>query len=496
MEKNNKTMMTDFYELTMAQTYFDAGKKDEIAYFDTFFRKNPFEGGYTISNGVDNIIEYINNFKFTEEDIEYLKEQEKFTEEFLDYLKDIKFTGDIYAVPDGTPVFPNEPVITVKAPIIEAQIIETAVLAHFNHGSLVSTAAKRITNEAKGIPVMEFGARRARGVDSAIEASKYAYIGGCAGTSNVYAAKKYDIPVMGTMAHSMIQNFDTEYEAFMAYAKSNPDNCVFLVDTYDTLKSGIPNAIRVAKEYLIPNGYKFKGIRIDSGDLIYLSKAARQMMDEAGFPDVKICLSNGLNEYSIRDFASKGAVIDSIGAGDNIAAAKERVGGVYKLVAIEKDGKIIPKVKVSGDTVKTTNPGYKKAYRFYDQDTHKVLGDVITTYDEVIPKDKYTLVDEQNPWKQTLIEDYYVRELQVPIFKDGKLVYNEPNIHERKKYCDAEFATLTDRITDVSNPHTYYVDLSEKEKELKEYMLFEATKKAAETAMENNGYAKTIGGKK
>lgn len=492
---NNKTMMTDFYELTMAQTYFEAGKKDEVAYFDVFFRKNPFEGGYTISNGLDNIIEYINNFKFTNEDIEYLRQTGSFTEEFLEYLKDLKFTGDIYAVPDCTPVFPNEPVITIKAPIIEAQIIETAVLAHFNHGSLVSTATKRITNEAKGIPVMEFGARRARGVDSAIEASKYAYIAGCCGTSNVYAAKKYDIPAMGTMAHSMIQAFDSEYEAFLAYAKSNPNNAVFLVDTYDTLKSGIPNAIRVAKEYLIPNGYKFKGIRIDSGDLIYLSKAARQMLDDAGFHDATICLSNGLNEYTIRDFINKGAVIDSIGAGDNIAASKERVGGVYKLVAIEKDGKIIPKVKVSGDTVKTTNPGYKKVYRFYDQDTHKVLGDVVAVHDEEISKNKYTLVSERDPWKKTKLEDYYVRELQIPIFVNGKQVYDEPDITARKRYCDEEFETLTDRITDVSNPHTYYVDLSEKEKELKEYMLYEATKKAAETAIENNGYAKTIGGK-
>ena len=491
--ENNKTMMTDYYELTMAQTYFDAGKKDEVAYFDVFFRNNPFNGGYTISNGVDNIIEYINNFKFTDEDIEYLRQQGDFTEEFLSYLKNLKFSGDIYAVPDGTPVFPNEPVITIKAPVIEAQIIETAVLAHFNHGSLVTTAAKRITNEAKNIPVMEFGARRARGVDSAIEASKYAYIGGCCGTSNVYAAKKYDIPALGTMAHSMIQKFDSEYEAFLAYAKSNPNNAVFLVDTYDTLKSGIPNAIKVAKEYLIPNGYPFKGIRIDSGDLTYLSKAARQMLDEAGFVDAKICLSNGLNEYSIKDFLSNGAVIDSIGAGDNIAASKERLGGVYKLVALEKEGEIVPKIKVSGDTVKTTNPGYKKLYRFYDVDTHKVLGDVITVYDEKIPKEKYTLVSDRDPWKKTLLEDYVVRELKVPIFINGEQVYEEPTIHERKKYCDSEFETLTDRITDVNNPHTYYVDLSEKEKELKEYMLFEATKKAAEVAINNNGYAKTIG---
>lgn len=496
MEKNNKTMMTDFYELTMAQTYFDAGKKDEIAYFDTFFRKNPFEGGYTITNGLDNIIEYINNFEFTEEDIDYLREQGKFTEEFLDYLKNMKFTGDIYAIPDGTPVFPNEPVITVRAPIIEAQIIETAVLAHFNHGSLVTTAAKRITNEAKGRDVGEGGARRARGVDSAIEASKYSYIGGCSGTSNVYAAKKYDIPALGTMAHSIIQKFDTEYDAFMAYAKSNPNNCIFLVDTYDTLKSGIPNAIRVAKEFLIPNGYPFKGIRIDSGDLVYQSRIARQMLDDAGFPDTKICLSNGLDEYSIRELIHKGAKVDTFLSGDNIAASKERVGGVYKLVAIEKDGQIIPKVKVSGDTVKTTNPGYKKVYRFYDQDTHKVLGDVIAMHDEVIPKDKYTLISDRDPWKKTEIEDYFVRELQVPVFINGKQVYEEPNIHERRKYCDDEFATLTDRITDITNPHTYYVDLSKKEKELKEYMLSEAVRKAAETAIENNGYAKVMGVKK
>ena len=488
--KNNKTLMTDFYELTMAQTYFDAGKKDDIAYFDVFFRKNPFNGGYTISGGLDNIIDYIKNFEITEEDINYLRSQNCFSEEFLNYLKNLKFSGDVYAVPDGTPVFPNEPVITIKAPIIEAQLIETAVLAHFNHGSLVSTAAKRITNAANGIPVMEFGARRARGVDSAIEASKYAYIAGCCGTSNVYAAKKYDIPALGTMAHSLVQSFDSEYDAFLTYAKSNPDNCVFLVDTYDILKSGIPNAIKVAKEYLIPNGYKFKGIRIDSGDLVYLSKAARNMLDEEGFSDTKICLSNGLNEYSIKDALSSGAVIDSVGAGDNIAASKERMGGVYKLVAIVKDGEIIHKIKVSEDTVKTTNPGYKKLYRFYDHDTGKVLGDVIATYDEEIDKEGYMLVSDRDPWKKTKLEDYYVKELTKQIYKDGNLVYDEPSIHERKKYCDIEFETLTDRITDISNPHTYYVDLSEKEKELKDYMLHDTTKKTATLALNNNGYYK------
>lgn len=493
---DNDTDATDWYEYTMDETYYNSGMHNMVAYFDLFFRTNPFKGGYTITNGLDNIIDFIKNFKFTDEIIEHMREKGTFSDEYLEHLRDLEFTGDVYAIPDGTPVFPNEPIVTVRAPIEQAQALETALLAYFNHGALVTTGTKRMVNEAKGRPIGEGGLRRARGIDSGIEASKYAYMGGCVGTSNTKAARKYDIPEMGTMGHSMIEAYETEYEAFMAYAKTNPNNCIFLVDTYDTLKSGILNAIRVAKEFLIPNGYPFKGIRIDSGDLVYQSKMARQILDDAGFYDTKICLSNGLDEYSIRNYINNGAEVDTFLAGDNIIAPKERVGGVYKLVAIEKDGQIIPKVKVSSDTVKTTNPGYKKVYRFYDQDTHKVVGDVIAMHDEVIPKDKYTLISDRDPWKRTLIEDYYVRELQVPIFKDGKLVYNEPNIHERKKYCDAEFATLTDRITDITNPHTYYVDLSEKEKELKEYMLSEAVRKAAETAIENNGYAKVMGGVK
>lgn len=487
---NNKTMMTDFYELTMAQTYFDQGKKDEVAYFDIFFRSNPFNGGYTMTGGLEETIEYLQNFKFEEDDIDFLRTTGSFSEEFLAYLKDLKFTGDLYAMPDGTAAFPNEAVLTVRANMVEAQIIETALLANFNHGSLVTTKAKRVTSAAKKIPVMEFGARRARGVDSAIEASKHAYIGGCAGTSNVYAGKKYDIPVLGTMAHSLIQEETCEYEAFLAYAKSHPDNCVFLVDTFDTLKSGIPNAIRVSKEYLEPNGYKLKGIRIDSGDLVYLSKAAKQMLVDAGYPDATICLSNGLDEYSITNMLNKGAVIDSIGAGDNIAASKERVGGVYKLVAVEKDGEVIPKIKVSGDTVKTTNPGVKKVYRFYDFDNGKVLGDVIAREDEIIPENKYTLVSDKDPWKKTEITDYRVRELQVPIFKNGELVYQEPTLKEKQAYCEEEYQTLTDRITDIDDPHTYYVDLSEKMRNLKEYMLYEAMNNASQTAMENIGYQK------
>ncbi len=487
---NNKTMMTDFYELTMAQSYFDQGKQDEKVYFDIFFRKNPFNGGYTMTGGLEETIEYLQNFKFEEDDIEFLRSTGTFSEDFLDYLKSLRFTGDLYAMPDGTAAFPNEAVLTVHANIIEAQIIETALLANFNHGSLVTTKAKRVTSAAGKIPVMEFGARRARGIDSAIEASKHAFIGGCVGTSNTYAGKKYGIPVLGTMAHSYIQESESEYEAFLAYAKSHPDNCVFLVDTFDTLKSGIPNAIRVSKEYLEPNGYKLKGIRIDSGDLVYLSKAAKQMLIDEGYPDATICLSNGLDENSITDLLNKGAVIDSIGAGDNIAASKERVGGVYKLVAVEKDGEVIPKIKVSGDAIKITNPGVKKTYRFYDIDSGKVLGDVIANTSETISKEKYTLVSDQEPWKKTEINDYFVRELQETIFKNGELVYQQPTLKEKQTYCEEEYQTLTDEITDIHNLHNYYVNLSENMRRLKEYMLYEAMNNASQIAMGNIGYPK------
>ena len=484
----NKTLMTDFYELTMAQTYFDKKEQDKKVYFDVFFRKNPFNGGYTIMGGLDNIVEYINNFKISEDDINYLRSLNKFSEEFLNYLKELKFTGDIFAIPDGTVIFPNEPVITVRANIIEAQLIETALLTCFNHGSLVTTASKRITN-ATDKPVMEFGARRARGIDSAIEASKYAYVGGCCGTSNTLAAKKYDLPLMGTMAHSMICDADSEYEAFLDYAKSNPDNCVFLVDTFDTLRSGIPNAIRVADEYLKPNGYKFKGIRIDSGDLAYLSKEARRLLDDAGYKDTTICLSNGLNEETIKSLVNQEACFDSLGVGDNIAASKERVGGVYKLVAVEKEGELIPKIKVSNDTIKTINPGYKKVYRFYDKTTNYALGDVIILNDEIIPKNKYTLIDPNAEWKQTTITNYDVRELQVPIFIDGTQVYDVPSAEESKEYCDQEFKTIYPEIKRISNPHGYYVDLSKKllklKKELIEQVVSQGGKQLVKCAKKN-----------
>lgn len=472
----NKTLVTDLYELTMAQTYFLEGKKDEILYFDIFFRENPFKGGYTISGGLDEIIEYIENFHFTAEDIEYLQSLNLFQKEFLEYLKTLRFTGDVYAVPDGTVIFPNEPIITVKADSITAQILETALLASFNHASLVTTSAKRITSAAKNIPVMEFGARRARGIDSSVEASKYAFIGGCVGTSNTYAGKKYNIPVLGTMAHSLVTEEKDEYTAFLGYAKANPNNCVFLVDTYDTLKSGVKNAIKVAKDYLTPNNLPFKGIRIDSGDLAYLSKEARKLLDASGYKETTICLSNSLDEFTIKDLIEQGASFNSLGVGDNIAASKERLGGVYKLVAVTKNNEISPRMKVSDNPFKTTTPGFKKTIRFYDKETGYALGDVVALREEIINEEQYTLVDSTETWKKKTISNYIIRELQVPIFIKGQKVYQTPSITEKQAYCQKEYDTLYPEVTRLLNPHEYYVDLSDKLRELKENMIIASRK--------------------
>lgn len=468
----NKTMMTDLYELTMAQTYFNAGEKDKIAVFDAFFRKEPLDAGYAIMAGVDNIIEYIQNLKFTEENIDYLRGLNIFTEDFLMYLSEFHFTGSIYAVPDGTPVFRNEPIVTVRAPIIEAQIIETALLSYLNASICYTTATKKITEVTKDIPVMEFGARRAFGPDAAVEASKCSIIGGAAGTSNVLAGEKYGMPVMGTMAHSLVTEADSEYEAFLNYAKSYPDNCVLLVDTYDTLRSGVPNAIKVAKDYLIPNGYTLKGIRIDSGDLAYLSKEAKKMFIDAGLPNVKICLSNGLNAETLASLIIQGAVIDSIGLGDNIVAPDNaRVGCVYKNVAVEKNGEIFPKIKVSSDAIKTINPGYKKLYRFYDKTSGYAIADLIALHDEVIPTDEYLLIDPASETNQMRIKNYTVRELQEKIFENGKLVYKDKTIFEKRDYCNAEMKTIYPEIKRIFKPHKHYVDLSERLLELKKIMI-------------------------
>ena len=471
----NLTMMTDFYELTMSQAYFKAGKKDEVAVFDAFFRKNPLGGGYGVMGGVDRIIDFIKNAHFNEEDINYLRSTGQFTEDFLEYLKGFKFTGSISAIPDGTPVFGNEPIVTVKAPIIEAQIIETILLSFLNANICYTTAATRVVEAADGIGVMEFGARRAMGPEAALEASKCAVIAGCVGTSNVLAGQEYGVPVMGTMAHSLVTEADTEYEAFLNYAKAYPNNCVLLVDTYDVLKSGVPNAIRVAKEYLIPNGYKLKGIRIDSGDLAYLSKEAKKMFVKAGLPDVKICLSNGLNEKTIKALKEQGAVIDSIGLGDNIVLPdKARVGVVYKNVAVERNGEFVSRIKVSNDAAKAITPGYKKVYRFYDKETGYALGDVIALHEEHIPLDEFTLIDPLNEHNTLTIKNYRVRELQVPIFVDGELVYEDPTIKEKQAYHAVEMKTLYPEVKRTENPHGYYIDLTRKLLELKKALILEA----------------------
>ena len=479
IDEDKDSMVVDMYELPMAKTYFDTGDKDTYVYFDIFFRRNPFKGGYTVSGGLDNIIEFIKNFEYTDEHINYLRSLGKYSEEFLEHLKGTKFTGDLYMVPDGTIVFPNEPVLTIRARTVEAQLLETALLHFFNTGSLITTAAKRITNEARDIPViydeedvpvMEFGSRRSL---SPIETAKYGYIGGCVGTSLMKAGMKYDIPVMGTMAHSLVTFYDDEYTAFKNFAKSNQQDCLFLVDTYDTLREGVPNAIKVAKEFLTPNNIKFKGIRIDSGDLAYLSKEARKMLDEAGYKNAGICLSNGLDEYTIAELKKQGASFTSLGVGDNIAQPLDRVGGVYKLVALEKEGKIIPRIKVSNDSIKTINPGYKKVYRFYDKITNFALGDVVALNHEVIDPDHYTLIHPVDTWKTKELSNYRVRELQEPIFIKGELVYNIPTVTERREYCNQEFATIYPEIKRLSNPHEYYVDLSEELLELKNNMINE-----------------------
>lgn len=481
MKNRNLTMMTDFYELTMSQAYFNAGKKDEEAVFDAFFRKNPLDGGYAVMGGVDRIINFINNAHFNEEDIEYLRQTGQFTEEFLNYLKDFKFTGSIYAVPDGTPVFANEPIVTVKAPIIEAQIIETILLSYLNAGIIHTTAARRVVEAADGIGIMEFGARRALGPDAAVEASKCAMIAGCVGTSNVLAGQEYGFPVLGTMAHSLVTEADTEYEAFLNYAKAYPNNCVLLVDTYDVLKSGVPNAIRVAKEFLIPNGYKLKGIRIDSGDLAYLSREAKKMLVEAGLEDTKICLSNGLNEKTIKSLKEQGAVIDSIGLGDNIVLPdKARVGCVYKNVAINQNGEFVSRIKVSNEAAKAITPGFKKVYRFYDKKTGYALGDVIALHEENIPRNKFTLIDPNNEANTLTIKNYEVRELQEAIFVDGEQVWDDPTVMEKQAYCNKEMATLYPEVKRTENPHGYYVDLTRKLLKLKKELIRQAKEQTVE----------------
>ncbi len=474
--QENYTLLCDFYELTMANGYFALGRKDEIAYFDIFFRTIPDGGGYAVFAGLEQIIEYVKELHFTEEDINFLRGKGIFSEEFLSYLRGFHFTGDMYAMKEGTPIFPGEPILTVRAPVIEAQIIETFLLLSVNLQSLIATKANRICRAAEGRAVAEFGSRRAQGAQGAILGARAAYIGGCSSTACTLSDRIYHIPTSGTMAHSWVQMFEDEYSAFAAYCKMYPKNATLLVDTYSVLESGIPNAIRAFREFGIENG----GIRIDSGDIAYLSKKARKMLDEAGFPKCRIIASNSLDEFIIRDLISQKACIDAFGVGERLITAKSDpvFGCVYKLSAIEDGaGNIIPKIKISENNAKITNPSYKKVYRIVDRETEQPIADYIALADEVIDEEKpLELFDPIMTWKRKTVENYRAEPLLVPIFESGKCVYESPSIAEIQEYCRIRVARLWDEVKRFENPHRYYVDLSPALWELKDRMLKNAGK--------------------
>ena len=475
-EKCNLTMLTDFYEITMANGYFENGLYDKIAYFDMFFRKIPDDGGLAIMAGVKQLIEYFENLEFEEEDIEFLRGKGIFSEEFLEYIKDFKFCCDVWAIPEGTPIFPQEPIIIVRGPVMQAQFVETMVLLTINHQSLIATKANRIVRAAQGRPVMEFGSRRAQGYDGAILGARAAFIAGCSGTACTIVDRDFNIPALGTMAHSWVQLFPTELDAFRAYARIYPDNCLLLVDTYNVLKSGVPNAIKVFKEEIVSRGFRPKGIRIDSGDITYLSKHARKMLDDAGFPDCTIVASNALDEYIIRDLIAQGAKIDSFGVGERLITSRSEpvFGGVYKLSAIEENGKIIPKLKVSENIEKMTNPCFKQVYRLYSRDNGKAIADVITLHDEVIDDTKpYVIFHPVQTWKRKTIDNFYAKRLLVRIFDKGKCVYKSPDMAELKEYCKEQVDTLWDEVLRFENPHEYYVDLSKSLWKVKQQLLLE-----------------------
>lgn len=476
----NISILSDFYEFTMAQGYFNENIENKITYFDVFYRKNPDGASYSIFSGLEHLVEVLKNLKFTKEDIEYLKSFKKFDDRFLNFLENFKFTCDIWSVPEGSVIFPNEPIMTIKGPAVEVQLIETIVLLIINHESLIATKANRIVKAAQGRSVMEFGARRAQGVDAAIYGAKAAYIGGFCGTSNVLTGKLFNIPVLGTMAHSWIQMFDTELEAFYSFAKSFPENCILLVDTYNTLQSGIPNAIKTFDEVLKPLGIRPKGIRLDSGDLAYLSKVARKMLDDAGYKDAKIVVSNSLDEYTIRDLFHQGAKIDSFGIGERLITAKSDpvFGAVYKLCATEENKNIIPKIKVSENVDKITTPGFKNLYRIYDKKTKKAQADLITLFDEKIDQSKpLEIFHPMYTWKRTSYKDYILRPMLKKIFEKGSLIYDLPDIEEIKKYCKDEVDSLWEEFKRFDKPHLYKVDLSEKLWNLKREMLNETINK-------------------
>ncbi len=462
----NMTMLCDFYELTMGNGYFESGYSDRMTYFDLFFRTVPDKGGFAIAAGLEQAIDYINDLHFSAEDIEYLRSRGCFSEKFLEYLRGFKFTGDIYAVPEGTPVFPKEPLITVRAPAIQAQLIETYLLLTINHQTLIATKANRIVRAAQGRTVLEFGSRRAQGASGAIYGARAAYIGGCNGTACTISDQMFGVPAGGTMAHSWVQMFDSQYEAFKTYCEIYPDNAVLLVDTYNTLKSGIPDAIRAFNEVLRPRGITKCGIRLDSGDMAYLTRRARKMLDDAGWPECRISVSNSLDEFIIQDILQQGACIDMFGVGERLITAESDpvFGGVYKLAAVENDrGEIIPKIKVSENVIKITNPHFKKLYRFYGRDTGKAIADYLCVWDETVDDSQNIVIfDPEATWKEKEVYNFEARELMVPIFKDGKLVYNRPTLDEIQAYCRQQVDTLWDEVKRFDNPHNYYVDLSQK----------------------------------
>lgn len=481
MSKRNLTLLTDLYELTMMQGYYEKGQNENVI-FDVFFRQNPCNNGYSVCAGLDQVIDYIKNLHFTYDDVDYLRGLGIFKEDFLHYLSGFHFSGDIYAIPEGTVVFPKEPLLKVVAPIMEAQLVETAILNIINHQSLIATKTSRIVFAANGDGIMEFGLRRAQGPDAGLYGARAAMIGGCVGTSNVLAGQMFDVPVMGTHAHSWIMSFPDEYTAFKTYAEMYPDNCTLLVDTYDTLKSGVPNAIRVFQEFKDAGKPLIKyGIRLDSGDLAYLSKEARKMLDEAGFPEATICASNDLDEFLLHDLKMQGAAIDSWGVGTNLITSKDcpSFGGVYKLAAIQnEEGEFVPKIKISENTEKITNPGNKTIYRIYEKASGKIKADLICFADEVIdPKQDLLLFDPMDTWKKTKLAGgtYNVREILLPIFKNGECLYKSPTLKEIAAYCREEKDTLWDETKRLFYPHRVYVDLSRKLYAVKQSLLDQMT---------------------
>lgn len=470
----NPAMLVDFYEFTMSYGYFKTGYYRRRTVFDVFFRNIPDGGGFAIAAGLAHVIDYVKDLHFEEADIAYLRAKGIFDEDFLAYLRDFRFTGDIYAVPEGTPVFPGEPILTVCAPAIEAQLMETYLLLTLNHQSLIATKANRIVRAAGGRTVLEFGSRRAQGADGAIAGARAAYVGGCHGTACAVTDMAYGVPAGGTMAHAWVQMFPTEYDAFRTYCELFPTNAVLLVDTFNVLKSGVPNAIRAFKEILLPQGITKCGIRLDSGDMAYLSKRARRMLDEAGLTECKIYASNSLDEYTIRDLIRQGAEIDTFGVGERLITAKSDAvfGGVYKLAAVEEDGKLVPRIKISESTAKITNPHLKRVFRLYDRETGMAIADQICLFDEIIIDGfPLTIFDQHETWKRKTLENFESRELLVPIFLEGILVYEVPDIAETRDYCADCVAHLWEEVKRFDNPHTYYVDLSQRLYDLKQEML-------------------------